>query len=73
MGILAGALITAIIQSSSVTTGLAIIFAQQGIISLGKRNPHINGANIGTTTTALISIVNMDISAKKDSISTFFI
>ncbi|MBD2859871.1 Na/Pi cotransporter family protein [Spongiibacter sp. KMU-158] len=70
-GILFGCLFTALIQSSSVTTGLAIIFTQQGILGLENAVPLIMGANIGTTATALLSMVNMDASAKKTALSHF--
>ena len=52
IGILAGCLFTAVVQSSSVTTGLAIIFTQQGLMGLENAVPLIMGANIGTTSTA---------------------
>ncbi len=71
-GLVIGALITAVVQSSSVTTGLTIIFAQQGLISLENAIPILMGANIGTTATALLSIFSMDISAKKTALAHFF-
>ncbi len=66
-GILVGTLITALIQSSSVTTGLAIVFTQQGLLSFENAVPILMGANLGTTVTAIISIINMDIAAKKSA------
>ncbi len=69
--ILAGCVFTAMVQSSSVTTGLAIIFTQQGLIGLENAVPLIMGANIGTTATALIAVFNMDIAAKKAALSHF--
>ena len=60
-----GCVFTALVQSSSVTTGLAIILTQQGLVSLENAVPLIMGANIGTTSTALIAMFNMDVSAKK--------
>ncbi|WP_100655615.1 Na/Pi cotransporter family protein [Alteromonas flava] len=69
--ILIGCVFTALVQSSSVTTGLAIIFTQQGMIGLENAVPLILGANIGTTATALIAVFNMDISAKKAALSHF--
>ena len=47
--ILFGCVFTAIVQSSSVTTGLAIIFTQQGLLGLENAVPLIMGANIGTS------------------------
>ncbi len=69
VAILMGCAFTALIQSSSVTTGLAIIFTQQGILGLENAVPIIMGANIGTTATALLSIVNLDAAAKKTAFS----
>jgi phosphate:Na+ symporter len=71
IGILAGGLFTAVVQSSSVTTGLAIIFTQQGLLGLENAVPLIMGANIGTTSTALLTIFNMDQAAKKTALSHF--
>ncbi len=71
LAILVGCLFTALVQSSSVTTGLAIIFAQQGMLSLENAVPIIMGANIGTTATALIAMFNMDLAAKKTALSHF--
>ena len=70
--ILVGCLFTAAVQSSSVTTGLAIIFTQQGLLSLENAVPLIMGANIGTTATALLAMLNMDVAAKKTALSHFF-
>lgn len=69
--ILIGCLFTALVQSSSVTTGLAIIFTQQGLLGLENAVPLIMGANIGTTATALIAVFGMDIAAKKTALSHF--
>ncbi|CAA0079468.1 Uncharacterised protein [Halioglobus japonicus] len=67
--ILLGCIFTALVQSSSVTTGLAIIFTQQGLMGVENAIPLIMGANIGTSATALIAIFNMDIAAKKTALS----
>tara|TARA_R110002049_G_scaffold222206_9_gene393816 strand:- start:2622 stop:4244 length:1623 start_codon:yes stop_codon:yes gene_type:complete len=67
--ILLGCVFTALVQSSSVTTGLAIIFTQQGLMGVENAIPLIMGANIGTSATALIAIFNMDIAAKKTALS----
>lgn len=71
LAILVGCLVTAMLQSSSVTTGLAIIFTQQGLLGLENAVPLIMGANIGTTATAMIAMFNMDIAAKKTALSHF--
>jgi len=71
IAILVGCLFTAMVQSSSVTTGLAIIFTQQGILGLENAVPLIMGANIGTTATAMIAVFGMDIAAKKTALCHF--
>lgn len=52
MGVLAGALVTAVLQSSSATTVMAIGFVSAGLMSLPQAISVILGANIGTTITA---------------------
>ncbi len=52
-----GALFTAIVQSSSATTGIVIVLASQGLISLESGIGLIFGANIGTCVTAFISAI----------------
>ncbi len=54
LGILLGAVITAIIQSSSATTVMVVGFVNAGILSLSQAVGVIMGANIGTTVTAWI-------------------
>ena len=54
LGVLAGALTTAVLQSSSATTVMAIGFVSAGLMSLPQAISIIFGANIGTTMTAQI-------------------
>lgn len=54
MGVLAGALTTAVLQSSSATTVMAIGFVSAGLMNLPQAVSIILGANIGTTMTAQI-------------------
>lgn len=57
-GVLLGALITAVIQSSSATTVMVVGFVNAGIMSLNQAMGVIMGANIGTTVTGwLVSSV----------------
>ena len=51
MGILLGALVTAIIQSSSATTVMVVGFVNAGLMNLTQAITVIMGANIGTTIT----------------------
>ena len=57
VGILVGALFTALVQSSSATTGIVIVMASQGLISLAAGIAVIFGANIGTCVTALLAAI----------------
>ncbi len=54
LGVIAGALVTAVLQSSSATTVMAIGFVSAGLMSLPQAISIIFGANIGTTMTAQI-------------------
>lgn len=59
MGALAGALVTAVLQSSSATTVMAIGFVSAGLMNLPQAISIIFGANIGTTMTAQIIAFNL--------------
>ena len=52
MGVLAGAIVTAVLQSSSATTVMIIGFVSAGLLSMPQAISVIFGANIGTTMTA---------------------
>jgi len=69
MGILAGAIFTALIQSSSATTGIVITLASGGSITLEAGIPLIFGANIGTCVTALLAGLNASREAKRIAIA----
>lgn len=60
IGMLAGALVTAVLQSSSATTVMAIGFVSAGLMSLPQAISVIFGANIGTTMTAQIIAFKID-------------
>ena len=57
LGIIAGALITAVLQSSSATTGILIVLAGAGAININQTLPIIMGCNIGTCITAMLATV----------------
>ena len=52
VGVLAGALVTAVLQSSSATTVMVIGFVSAGLMKLPQAVSVVLGANIGTTVTA---------------------
>lgn len=64
LGVLVGLVITAVVQSSSVTTGLAILLVQQGALPAEAAIPIVVGANVGSTSTALIASASMSPAAR---------
>jgi Na/Pi-cotransporter len=64
MGAAAGMLITTIVQSSSITTGLCILLVQQNLMPATAAIPIVIGANIGTTATALVASLKMKKTAR---------
>lgn len=71
LGILVGLGLTTIVQSSSASIGLLQALASQGLIDLEIVFPILFGDNIGTTTTALISSVGTNKTAKRAAIIHF--
>ncbi len=65
LGLLVGAAFTALIQSSSAFTGIIIVLAQQGLLSLDAGIPLIMGANIGTCITAGLASIGASREAKR--------
>jgi len=65
MGILAGALFTAIIQSSSATAGVVIALTLQGLIDTPAAISIVLGANIGTSFTAALASIGSTRAAKQ--------
>ena len=57
LGVLVGAIVTGIIQSSSASVGILQALSSTGVITYGSAIPIIMGQNIGTCVTALISSV----------------
>jgi solute carrier family 34 (sodium-dependent phosphate cotransporter) len=55
LSILLGAIVTIMVQSSSITTALLVPLAGAGLLSLPQAFPITVGANIGTTVTALLA------------------
>ncbi|MBE7024819.1 MAG: Na/Pi cotransporter family protein [Ruminococcaceae bacterium] len=65
LGVLAGAIFTAVIQSSSASVGILQALAATGAVSYGAAIPIIMGQNIGTCVTAMISSVGTTKNAKR--------
>ena len=68
LGVLAGALLTAIIQSSSASVGILQALAVTGSVSYAAAIPIIMGQNIGTTVTAMISSIGTNKNAKRAAV-----
>ncbi|MCM1989681.1 Na/Pi cotransporter family protein [Oceanirhabdus seepicola] len=68
LGLLTGLAMTAVVQSSSATTGILIGLASTGAIELTLAVPVLLGCNIGTCVTALISSIGTNKTAKKAAV-----
>lgn len=71
LGILYGILITMIVQSSSVVIGLSIVLVSQDIMPVASAVPIVIGANVGTTSTALIVSIKMSNISKLSALANF--
>ena len=65
LGVLAGTVLTAVIQSSSASVGILQALADTGQVSYGAAIPIIMGQNIGTCVTAIISSVGAHKNARR--------
>jgi len=65
LGMLAGTIFTALVQSSSATAGVVIVLAHLGLITLEAGIPIIFGANIGTCVTAGLASIGTSREAKR--------
>lgn len=65
LGVLAGAILTAIIQSSSASVGILQALASTGQVTYGAAIPIIMGQNIGTCVTALLSSIGTNKNARR--------
>jgi len=63
-----GFLVTAVIQSSSATTGIMIALAAAGLLNIDSAFPVLLGANVGTCVTALLSSIGAKRAAKRAAI-----
>jgi len=68
LGVLAGAILTAIIQSSSASVGILQALAATGQVSYGATIPIIMGQNIGTCVTAILSSFGTNKNAKRTAL-----
>lgn len=68
LGMLAGALFTALVQSSSATIGLAVVMATQGLLTLPAGIAILFGAKIGTGITAILAGIGKPQDAKRAAV-----
>ena len=73
IGALIGAGLTALLQSSSVVTGLAILLVHQGTIDIQAAVAIIIGANLGSSVTALIASIPMSPAARRAAQANFIL
>lgn len=71
IAIVIGMFLTALLQSSSVTTGLALVLATQGMLSLEAAIGIVVGCNIGTTSTAFMAAYKLGNIAKETAQANF--
>ena len=71
LGVIAGAVLTAIIQSSSASVGILQALASTGAVSYGAAIPIIMGLNIGTCITAMLSSIGTTRNAKRAALVHF--
>jgi len=72
LGLLAGAVITTIMQSSSASVGIMQAVSATGALPFGAAIPMIMGQNIGSTTTSMISTIGAGINAKRTAAVHFY-
>jgi phosphate:Na+ symporter len=65
LGVLVGAAATAIMQSSSATTGIVILFAAEGLLTLEAGIALVLGANIGTCATVMLAAIGKPLEARR--------
>ena len=72
LGVLAGTLLTAIVQSSSASIGILQALSVTGAISFGAAIPIILGQNIGTCVTAMLSSLSANKNGKRTAVAHLF-
>lgn len=71
LGVVIGAVFTAIVQSSSATIGVLQELANQGAVTVKQAIPMLFGMNIGTTVTALLAAIGASTSSRRAALSHF--
>ncbi len=71
LGVLLGALLTILVQSSSATIGITLALASSGLLSFEASFALILGENIGTTITANIAAIGTNLAARRTALAHF--
>ena len=71
VGVMIGAILTMIVQSSSATIGITIALASSGILSFDASVALILGENIGTTITANLAAIGTNLAARRTAFAHF--
>jgi phosphate:Na+ symporter len=69
LGIVVGAVFTALVQSSAATTGIAIVMASEGLLSLPAGIALALGSNVGTCATALLASIGKPTEAVRAAVA----
>jgi len=69
LAVLAGLIATAVVQSSSVTTGIIVLLAGMGLIDINGALPLLFGTNIGTCVTAILASIKTNITARRAAVA----
>jgi phosphate:Na+ symporter len=69
MGVAVGVALTALVQSSTIVTGLCIVMVQQGVLTAQAAIPIVIGTNIGTTLKGLLITIGMKGTARRVAIA----
>jgi phosphate:Na+ symporter len=69
IGVLAGLLLTALVQSSTIVTGLCIVMVQQDLLTAQAAIPIVIGTNIGTTLKGLLITIGMKGTARRVAVA----
>ena len=71
LGVFAGFILTAVVQSSSATIGILQALASQGLVPIEAALPILFGDNIGTCVTALLATIGANLTAKRAGLMHF--
>jgi Na/Pi-cotransporter len=69
MGVLVGVFLTALVQSSTIVTGLSIVMVQQSVLTAQAAIPIVIGTNIGTTLKGLLITIGMKGTARRVAVA----